>query len=118
MADLSIATRPLTVAALLTEEVETESGQRIGFVKDLIIDADTGAIAFAILSVGGLFGIGSKLYVVPWRLLERPRATYILCNARQVLAHAARWDEDLGITAAQTMAPTAGTDHGNYSNRN
>ena len=118
MADLSIATRPLTVAALLTEEVETESGQRIGFIKDLIIDADSGAIAFAIVSVGGLFGIGSKLFVVPWRLFERPRATYILRNARQVLAHAARWDEDLGITAAKTMAPAGGSEIGNYSNRN
>lgn len=118
MADLSIATRPLTVAALLTEEVETESGERIGFIKDLIIDTDSGAIAFAILSIGGLFGIGSKLYVVPWRLLERLRSTCILRNARQVLAHAARWDEDLGITAADAMATTRDTEIGNYSNRN
>ena len=118
MADLSITTRPLTVAALLTEEVETESGQRVGFIKDLIIDAESGAIAFAILSTGGLFGIGSKLFVVPWRLFERQHVTYILRNARQILAHAARWDEDLGITAAQAMAPTGETEIGNYTNRN
>ena len=117
MADLSIATRPLTVSALLTEEVETEQGQRVGFIKDLITDADGGAIAFAILSVGGLFGIGSKLYVVPWRLFERHGSTYILRNARQVLAEAARWDEDLGITTTDALSARK-TEIGSYSNRN
>lgn len=117
MAELSLTARPVTVAGLLTEEVETETGQRVGFIKDLIIEPASGAMAFAVLSVGGLFGIGSKLYAVPWRLFEWTHNTPVLRNARQVLAHAARWDEDQGIVAAHAL-PSREGDIGPYSNRN
>lgn len=119
MADLSIQPMtPLAVSSLLSDEVETEAGQRIGFIKDLIIDANIGAIEFAIVSVGGLFGIGSKLYAVPWLLFERKQTSFVLRNARQVLAQAARWDEDLGIAAEDAASASPGTEIGRYSNRN
>lgn len=61
----------LPASAILSEEVESVQGQRIGFIKDLIVDIETGTVAYAVLAVGGLFGIGTKLYVVPWKLLIR-----------------------------------------------
>lgn len=61
----------LPTSAILSEEVESAQGQRIGYIKDLTVSLDTGTIAYAVLAVGGLFGIGTKLYAVPWTQLTR-----------------------------------------------
>lgn len=61
----------LPASAILSEEIESAQGQRIGFIKDLMVDMETGAVTYAVVAVGGLFGIGTKLYAVPWHLLLR-----------------------------------------------
>ena len=61
----------LPACAILSEEVESAQGQRIGFIKDLMVDMETGRVAYAVLAIGGLFGIGTKLYAVPWTQLAR-----------------------------------------------
>lgn len=68
----------LPATAILSEEVVSVQGQRIGFIKELMIDVATGGVAYAVLSVGGVFGIGSRLYAVPWRALERRAHRFIL----------------------------------------
>ena len=50
-------------------------GKRIGKVERLMIDKLTGRIAYAILSFGGLLGIGEDHYPIPWSMLtynEKP----------------------------------------------
>src|SRR6202795_2788631 len=50
-------------------------GKRIGKVERLMIDQLTGRIAYAILSFGGLLGIGEDHYPIPWSMLtynEKP----------------------------------------------
>jgi sporulation protein YlmC with PRC-barrel domain len=42
----------------------------IGEVNDLVLDADTGKIRYAAVSVGGFLGIGDKMVAVPWNAFE------------------------------------------------
>lgn len=42
-------------------------GAKLGKIDDLIIDAGPGEVLYAVLSHGGVLGIGDKLIAVPWR---------------------------------------------------
>jgi len=45
-------------------------GENLGKIEELMIDVDSGRIAYAILSFGGFLGLGNKLFAVPWSALD------------------------------------------------
>lgn len=45
-------------------------GRHIGSVNKLLIEKTSGRVTDAVLSVGGLFGLGSKMHSMPWPKLE------------------------------------------------
>lgn len=45
----------------------------IGEVDDLVLDAQTGKIRYAAVSVGGFLGIGDKMVAVPWQSFKQLR---------------------------------------------
>ncbi len=44
--------------------------KKIGSIESVMVDKDSGEIAYAVLSFGGFFGVGDEHYPVPWRLLR------------------------------------------------
>lgn len=44
--------------------------KKIGNIKDLVLDRDRGEIAYAVVSFGGVLGVGRKLHAIPWQALE------------------------------------------------
>lgn len=50
--------------------VKGPDGESLGSITELMIDTDSGAIAYAVLSVGGVLGVGEKLFAVPWRAFQ------------------------------------------------
>lgn len=46
--------------------VRNRENKNLGKVEDLVIDLNTGEIRYAALSFGGIAGIGSKLFAIPW----------------------------------------------------
>lgn len=53
--------------ALIGMKVQNPSGEELGEVDDIILDDQQGRIAYALVSHGGVLGIGEKHYAVPWR---------------------------------------------------
>ena len=51
-------------------DVFNNGGDRLGSVHDLMIDKQTGQVAYAILSFGGFLGVGSCYHPLPWSLLR------------------------------------------------
>jgi sporulation protein YlmC with PRC-barrel domain len=49
--------------------VETPSGEKLGDIKEIGIDAH-GRVSYAALSVGGFLGMGDRLVAVPWDTLK------------------------------------------------
>jgi sporulation protein YlmC with PRC-barrel domain len=45
----------------------------IGEINDLVLDAKSGKIRYAAVSVGGFLGIGDKMVAVPWQAFEQRR---------------------------------------------
>jgi len=54
---------------IIGSQVYNLQGERLGKIKDLALDIDTGSIVYAVLDFGGFMGIGDKLFLVPWKSL-------------------------------------------------
>lgn len=53
-------------ADILGEEVHGADGERLGRIEDIMLDAEHGRIAYAVLSFAGAPG---KLFAVPWEAM-------------------------------------------------
>ena len=54
--------------------VRRSDGTRVGTIQRLMIDKLSGNVAYAVLSFGGLLGIGQKHLPIPWARLHYDRA--------------------------------------------
>jgi sporulation protein YlmC with PRC-barrel domain len=54
--------------------VRRHNGKKIGKIKRLMIDKASGTIAYAVMSFGGLFGLGDNYYQIPWSFLKYNRS--------------------------------------------
>ena len=50
--------------------VYDRTGKKIGEVKDIVLDKTSPNILFAVVSFGGMLGIGEKYHPVPWSELD------------------------------------------------
>jgi PRC-barrel domain len=50
--------------------VFNNGGDRLGSIHDLMIDKQTGQVAYAIMAFGGFLGVGDSYHPLPWSLLK------------------------------------------------
>jgi sporulation protein YlmC with PRC-barrel domain len=50
--------------------VYRSNGDKVGRIERVMIDKETGKVAYAIMSFGGFMGIGQDHYPLPWSLLK------------------------------------------------
>src|SRR5262245_39742969 len=81
---------------VLHDHVKNSAGEDLGKIEDLAIDPQTGNVEYAILSFGGLLGIGNKLHPIPWSALNiSPSRNYVLVDIdKQTLKNAPAFDRD------------------------
>ncbi len=66
------------ISKIVGSEVRNKSGEKIGDIRDLMVD-DHGTIKLAIVSTGGFLGVGDRLHAVPWDVLTLgPKDDHIL----------------------------------------
>jgi len=46
------------------------NGDKLGRIERVMIDKETGKVAYALMSFGGFMGIGRDYYPLPWSLLK------------------------------------------------
>lgn len=97
-ADASAGPGPALMSAdsLTGNDVYNRDGEDLGDVKDLMIDMATGKVAYAVLSYGGLLGMGDKLFAVPWAALtlDTVNKRFTLNVNKAALADAPGFDKD------------------------
>ena len=49
--------------------VYRSNGDKIGSIERIMIDKQSGKVAYAVMSFGGFMGIGEDYYPVPWSML-------------------------------------------------
>ena len=66
------------ISKIIGSEVRNKAGDKIGDIRDLMIDGN-GTIKLAIVSTGGFLGVGDRLHAVPWDVLALgPRDDHVL----------------------------------------
>jgi len=76
--------------------VVNTAGEKLGKIEDFMLDAESGRIRYAVLSFGGVLGIGNKLFAVPPEALAFDAASQRLTLDidRQRLENAPGFDRD------------------------
>ena len=83
--------KALSSSTLIGDRVVNEQDEDLGHLRELMIDLDTGSIAYAVIGFGGLLGAGEKLFAIRWSslrvdqgrkclLLDQPRETFEMGN--------------------------------------
>lgn len=97
-ADGSTGPGPALMGAhtLLGNDVYNRDGQDLGDIKEFMIDMATGRVAYAVLSFGGLLGMGDKLFAVPWAALtlDTVNKRFTLNAQKAALQDAPGFDKD------------------------
>ncbi|KAF0676416.1 PRC-barrel domain-containing protein [Profundibacterium mesophilum] len=81
-------------------EVYSEAGEHVGTIDHLMIDKQSGKVAWAVMGFGGFLGLGEAHYPIPWTKLtyERSRGGFVTDISREQLEAAPsrpeRWTED------------------------
>ena len=80
-------TSAIRVSKVIGTTVQDPSGKKIGEVKDVIVDKQSNNIMFAVLSFGGLLGIGEKYHPIPWASLgyDESRNAYVVNYSKEQL---------------------------------
>jgi sporulation protein YlmC with PRC-barrel domain len=71
MTEASAFTGTLVAAnqKIIGATVTNPAGETLGTVDDLMIDPTDGRVFYAVMSFGGILGLGKQYYPVPWALL-------------------------------------------------
>jgi sporulation protein YlmC with PRC-barrel domain len=76
-------------------DVYNKAGEKLGKIEDVAIEKVSGEVAYAILSFGGVLGIGAKYHPVPWKLLkyDTDKRAYVIPMKKEDLTDAPMIDE-------------------------
>jgi sporulation protein YlmC with PRC-barrel domain len=90
------APRLMGADTLIGEDVYNLQDENLGDIKEIMLDMQTGEIAYAVLSFGGWLGLGDKLFAVPWRSLQldTDNKRFLLDCSKQQLKNAPGFDKD------------------------
>ncbi|HSB03931.1 MAG TPA: PRC-barrel domain-containing protein [Thermodesulfobacteriota bacterium] len=94
----SFFARSYDVSKLIGMKVNNEQGENLGKIEDFVADSQ-GRIAFAILSYGGVLGMGETLVAVPFESLsyDSPGRLFVLNTSKEKLASAPKYEGMSGL---------------------
>ncbi|MCC7646172.1 MULTISPECIES: PRC-barrel domain-containing protein [unclassified Janthinobacterium] len=81
---------------LIGDDVYNHEDEELGDIKEIMLDMRTGQIAYAVLSFGGVLGMGDKLFAVPWErlTLDTVNKRFLLNVDKDLLKNAPGFDKD------------------------
>jgi hypothetical protein len=80
-------TSAIRATKVLGTRVQDPTGQKIGEVKDVILDKESNRILFAVLSFGGFLGMNEKFHPLPWAALDydEDEHSYVVSYSKEQL---------------------------------
>ena len=94
---------------IIGTDVRNTQGEALGDIKELVIDPRTGELSYAVVSFGGVLGMGDKLFAVPWKALQLDSKdyTFVLDVRKERLRNAPGFDPDRWPDMANAQWNTA-----------
>ena len=93
------ANRPvqrLTATSIIGDKVENNKGEDLGKIDNLMINLRTGEVEYAVIEHGGLLGVGSKLFAIPFSELQVDdvKEVFILNRDKDYVKESPGFDSD------------------------
>ena len=103
----------LSATTLEGTNIKNPAGEGLGDIKDLMIDLETGRVAYAVVEFGGVLGIGSKLFAVPLPALKQDSVNecFVMNTSQEALERAPGFDKDEWPDFADRTWQTAVHEH-------
>ncbi len=89
---------------LIGDNVYNHQEEKLGDIKEIMLDMATGRIAYAVLSYGGILTVGEKLFAVPWSALtlDTENKRFLLDVSKERVKEAPGFDKDQWPDMANT----------------
>jgi uncharacterized protein YrrD len=86
--------RNLSATTLIGDTVTNQQGEKLGKLKDVMLDFDHGRIAYGVLDFGGFLNLGNKLFAVPAEAfsIDREHHRLVLTVDEETLKNAEGFD--------------------------
>lgn len=86
----------LSASTLEGDRVTNMDGEDLGTIEEIMLDINSGKVAYAVLSFGGFLGLGDKLFAVPWEALtvDTENESFILSVNKDQLESAPGFDKN------------------------
>lgn len=70
--------------------------EKLGSIYNFMVDKESGEVEYAVLQFGGLFGLGSDYYPLPWDVLtyDTEQGGYVVALDKAMLEKAPRYTRD------------------------
>lgn len=85
--------------------VKSPDKETIGKIEEIVVELESGHIAYAVLSVGGFLGFQNKLFAIPWEefVLKHDEADkyFVLDTTKEKLSAAPGFDKNDWPQAAE-----------------
>ncbi len=86
--------RMMRVHDIAGSKVRNPLGEDLGKIEEIVLDTHTGQVAYAVLSFGGIMGMGDKLFAIPWQSLTTREGDFVLKVEKETLKNAPGFDKD------------------------
>ena len=85
-----------STSTLTHDSVVNPRGEDLGRIEDFMLDLENGRISYAVLSFGGLFGIGDKYFAVPLEALtvDTEKERFVMDITKERLENAPGFNKD------------------------
>lgn len=86
----------ISASSLSGKDVQNAKGDNLGNVKEIMLDIENNHIVYYVLSFGGLFGLGDKLFAIPPEAMKLCSESdhFILDIDKERLKEAEGFDKD------------------------
>ncbi len=93
------------------DTVVNREGEALGQLEQIMLEVPSGEIAYAVLARGGVFGLGAKLFAIPWAAftLDTERRRLVLDIDPKHLEQAPGFDPDHWPATADARWQPRGT---------
>lgn len=81
---------------LIGNEVYNRQDEKLGDIKEIMLDMRHGTVSYAVLEFGGFLGMGTKLFAVPWGALtlDTVEKRFVLDVNKESLENAPGFEKD------------------------
>lgn len=88
--------KALSADSLTGDSVVNVQGEDLGKIEEIMIDLNSGQVAYCVLSFGGFLGMGDKYFAIPWQAMtvDTDRKVFVLNVDKETLKNAPGFDKN------------------------